>query len=284
MTELDELMEQRPEAPFEAVLSSEKIAEFRDRGFIQIPRITSDEELVWLRRVYDALFTEKRGSFAGGYFDLSRPYESEGEDLLPQILTPEVRFPELARTSFWRNGEKLARQLLGVREDRVNGWGHMIRKPARIGESLPWHQDEAYWDPAFEYLALGCWMPLDEATVESGCMSMIPGSHKGEVLTHRHINNDPTVHGLETTPDPADTVRAVALPTPAGGAVFHHSRTLHMSGPNVSPNVRRAYANEWQAKPIPRAEPRNWPWQAEGMKAYSDRFGGKAAERYAGEG
>jgi ectoine hydroxylase-related dioxygenase (phytanoyl-CoA dioxygenase family) len=284
MTLLDELMAKRPVAPFEAELKPNQVEEFQERGFIQVPRITSDEELAWLRLVYDALFTEKRGSFTGGYFDLSRPYESKGEDLLPQILNPEIRFPQLKQTSFWKNGDKLARQLLSVdRGGQIHGWGHMIRKPPRVGESLPWHQDEAYWDPAFDYVALGCWMPLDEATLESGCMSMIPGSHKNDILPHRHINNDPTVHGLETTPAAADVARAVLLPTPAGGAVMHHCRMLHMSGPNVSPNVRRAYANEWQGVPVRRAVPYVRPWVEEGLKEYARSFGTEALELYSAD-
>ena len=35
----------------------------------------------------------------------------------------------------------------------------------KVGDSLPWHQDEAYWDTAFAYRALGVWVPLDPATV-----------------------------------------------------------------------------------------------------------------------
>lgn len=271
MALLDELMQERPEVRFEAELRPGQVEEFRTRGFIQIPRITSDEELEWLGKVYDALFTEKRGSYRGGYFDLARPYDSDGEDLLPQIIAPEARFPELTKTSFWQNGKKLARALLGVQEGEIRGWGHMIRKPPRVGESLPWHQDEAYWDPAFDYCALGCWMPLDNATIESGCMSMIPGSHLGEILPHRHINDDPNVHGLETIEIPARAAEAVPLPTPAGGAVLHHRRTLHMSGPNVSDHVRRAYANEWQTPPVPRAAPYERPWHVAGKEAFAKR-------------
>jgi ectoine hydroxylase-related dioxygenase (phytanoyl-CoA dioxygenase family) len=271
MSLLAELMTRRPDAPFAVDLEATHVAEFRTRGFIQVPRITSDEELAWLRDVYDALFAEKRGSYPGGYFDLARPYEREGEDVLPQIIAPEARFPELRKTAFWRNGAKLARQLLEVED--VRGWGHMIRKPARIGERLPWHQDEAYWEPAFDYRALGCWMPLDAATIESGCMSMIPGSHLGDIVAHHHINDDPTVEALETIALPARASEAVTLPTPAGGAVFHHCRMLHMSGPNVSDNVRRAYANEWQTPPVKRAVPYERPWQVEGRKAHAERFG-----------
>ena len=271
MPTLADLLTRRPEDSFELELNPVHIEEFRMRGFVRIPRITSDDELAWLRQVYDALFAEKRGAYRGGYFDLTRPYESEGEDLLPQIIAPEARFPQLKETSFWKNGAKLARYLLEVEE--VRGWGHMIRKPARIGASLPWHQDEAYWDPAFDYRALGCWMPLDDATIESGCMSMIPGSHLGDIVPHRHLNGDPDVEGLETLTVPLRAAEAVQLPTSAGGAVLHHCRMLHMSGPNVSANVRRAYANEWQTPPVKRAAPYERPWQVEGREAHARKFG-----------
>ena len=69
-----------------------------------------------------------------------RPYGSDGEDLLPQIIMPEARCPQLKETAFWRNGQALATRLLGLDYEAVQGWGHMIRKPARIGEALPWHQ------------------------------------------------------------------------------------------------------------------------------------------------
>ena len=41
----------------------------------------------------------RSGAFKGGYFDLARPYESEGEDLVPQVLAPEHRFPQLRETN-----------------------------------------------------------------------------------------------------------------------------------------------------------------------------------------
>src|SRR5262245_23453598 len=124
MPALADLLERRPDAPFEVAITDEHVEAFRTRGFVQIPRITSDEELVWLREVYDALFDEKRGSYHGGYFDLTRPYDREGEDVLPQIIAPEVRFPQLKETTFWKNGAKLARQLLRLQDaEEIRGWG-----------------------------------------------------------------------------------------------------------------------------------------------------------------
>jgi hypothetical protein len=271
MSRLEALLERRPRAELAVELGPQEIASFRERGFTTIPRITTDEEIAWLGEVYDWLFEERVQAVPGGYFDLSRPYDSPGEDLQPQILAPEVRVRELRQTCLWRNARRLAAALLGAEESAVQGWGHMIRKPARIGAPLPWHQDEAYWDPAFEYRALGVWVPFDPATPESGCMSFLPGSHLGDVRVHRHLGDDPTVHALVT--DDVDPSRAVVVPLAPGGASFHHCRLLHSSGPNRSAYARRAWANEFQLPPVRRAAPVVRPWIDEGKRAFEARRG-----------
>jgi ectoine hydroxylase-related dioxygenase (phytanoyl-CoA dioxygenase family) len=187
------------------------------------------------------------------------------------VIAPDRAQPQLKETAFWRNGRKVASALMGVEEGVLEGWGHMIRKPPKIGEPLPWHQDEAYWDPALIYRALGSWLPLDDATPQNGCMSFIPGSHRREVLAHRHVNDDPAVHALFTEPDPAEIATAELVPVPAGGAVFHHSRTLHSSGPNTTDKVRRAYANEWQLAPVKAETAPVRPWIEEHRVAWAAR-------------
>jgi ectoine hydroxylase-related dioxygenase (phytanoyl-CoA dioxygenase family) len=268
---IDELFARQPKATIEVSLAAADVEALERDGFVSIGRITTDEEVAWLGELYDWLFASKAEAFRGGRFDLVRPYDSEGEDRLPQLLAPEQRFPQLRQTAFWRNGRKLAAQLLGLDEELLRGWGHMIRKPALVGEALPWHQDEAYWDPAMVYRALGCWLPLDDATIENGCMSYIPGSHRSEVLVHRHVGDDPRVHALFTSPARADIERAVPVPVPAGGAVFHHSRTMHSSGPNRTDKARRAYANEWQLAPVKAEVAPRRPWIDEGAAAWAAR-------------
>jgi hypothetical protein len=266
---LDDLVARQPRADFAVAIDASHVAAFRDDGFTWIERITSDEELAWLGEVYDHLFRERVRPVPGGYFDLARPYDSEGEDQLPQILAPELAIPALRTTAFWRNGRAIAAALLGVDAKPLRGWGHMIRKPARIGAPLPWHQDEAYWDPGFDYVALGSWMPLDPATRESGCLHFLPGSQRGGVRAHRHVGDDPAVHALVT--DDVDASTAVAVPLAPGGASFHHCRMLHSSGPNTSPRPRRAWANEWQLPPARRDAPALRPWLDAGKRAWESR-------------
>lgn len=264
-----ELAARRPRAEYPVELTEKDRASFDEHGFVRLERITSDEELGWLVEVYDWLFGERMQAVKGGYFDLARPYDSEGSDLLPQIIAPEAALPALRETAFWRNGHALAAQLLGADPAKLHGWGHMILKPARVGEALPWHQDEAYWDPAFDYRALGCWMTLDEATPESGCLRFLPGSHRGDVRVHRHIDDDPKVHGLVT--DDADESQALDVPVPAAGALLHHCRMVHASNPNRASFARRGYANEWQLRPLRREVPYARPWVAEGKRAWESR-------------
>lgn len=242
---------------------------FRQNGYLRVERITTDEEVEWLGRRYDELFAERRGAFPGGYFDLSRPYDAEGADLLPQILMPEIKVPEVRETSFHRNGRRYAAALLGVPKEDLGSWGHMILKPARVGHETPWHQDEAYWEPTRSYTAVGLWMPLDPATVESGCLHFVPGSHRGEVLHHRHISDDPAVHGLWT--DEADGTGSVAVPVQPGGATFHHPRMLHYAGPNRTDRDRRAWATEFQLPPVTLDPPAHRPWVEEGRQAWDGR-------------
>jgi ectoine hydroxylase-related dioxygenase (phytanoyl-CoA dioxygenase family) len=260
-----------PSATLDVRLTDDQVAQFHAEGYASTARITTDEELAWLRPVYDFLFAEKRGAWRGSYFDLARPYDADGDDLLPQVLTPEVRFAQLRRTNVARNARAIASQLIGRPDRELKTWSHMILKPPQVGGALPWHQDEAYWSTEFAYRALACWVPLDPATVESGCMHFLPGSQAGPVRPHRHIGDDPSIHGLET--DVADPERAVAVPIEAGGATFHHCRMLHMTTPNRSDRVRRAWSTEVQVEPVALApgERPERPWIAAGEVAWARR-------------
>ena len=257
-------------------LTDEQVQQFHREGFTSVDRITTDEELEWLGPIYDELFASKRGVFKGGYFDLSRPYESDGDDLVPQVIAPEYGRPELLDTNIARNARAIGAQLLGLPASSLHAWGHMILKPPKVGGPLPWHQDEAYWDTAFAYRALGVWVPLDPATVESGCMHFLPRSHLGAVQPHRHIDDDPSVHGLWT--EVVDDSSAVAVPLAPGGATFHHCRTLHMTTPNTTDRPRRAWANEIQVEPIPLpdGERPDHPWVESGKAAWAARDLGSA--------
>jgi len=108
-----------------------------------------------------------------------------------------------------------------------------LLKPPRIGREKPWHQDHAYFDYPLDTPIVGVWIALDEATVENGCMQLLPGRHR-EPLTHFQRRDwqlcDTAVLGTES----------VAAPLPSGGLLLFDGKLPHGTPHNTSPRRRRA--------------------------------------------
>lgn len=238
------------------LLTDDQIAFYHEHGYLSIPAITTPEEVERLCDVYDRLFASRAGREKGDQFDLAGTDEEGKEASLPQILGPSQYAPELLDTQLRINADAMVKQLLGP-EAGVGG-DHAIFKPPFHGAETPWHQDEAYWDPKWLYNSMSIWVPFQPATLENGCLWFVPGSHRLEVLPHHSINHDPRIHGLEV--EGADVSGAVACPLPAGGATFHHNRTLHYAGPNHSDIPRRAYIMGAGAPGKPYPGERRFPW------------------------
>jgi hypothetical protein len=235
------------------LLADAQVAAFRRDGFLRVDALTDDAEIEELLGIYDALFHRDSGFAAGDRIELNADVARAP---LPQIVNPERYAPRLIQGQAYRNAGAIARQLLGP--DCVPTGNHAILKPARIGGSTPWHQDEAYWDPRYAHRALSIWRALQPATVENGCMRFIAGSHRGPVLPHELLSADS--HGLrlsETTADAAETVCEL----PAAGATLHDGRTLHSAGPNCSGQPRRALVFGFGLAPVLLDIPHHYPWQ-----------------------
>jgi len=178
--------------------------------------------------VLDRLLMTRAGFNEGAQFDLLRGDEGATENNLLQIMNPVNYAPELRDTLFRANALAIAQQLLG--EQATPFFEHAIFKPAGRGAATPWHQDEAYRpEPDYVYRELSIWMPLQDVSVENGCMQFVPGTNRGDVLIHRSANNDPNTHALECCGN-FDRTKAVACPLPSGGCTVHDGRTLHYAG------------------------------------------------------
>jgi ectoine hydroxylase-related dioxygenase (phytanoyl-CoA dioxygenase family) len=158
----------------------------------------------------------------------------------------------------------MIRQLLGP--EATVSIAHAILKPAGSPAPTPWHQDAAYWAADHDHPhSVSIWVPLQDTPLEMGCMQFVPRSHESmEIIRHRHINDDPRIHGLEVHPDAMHHVRNVAAcPLKAGGATVHGGYMLHYTSPNQSSTPRRALILMGGLPPIKRATPRDLPWQRE---------------------
>lgn len=115
----------------------------------------------------------------------------------------------------------------------------VVFKPPRIGGEVTCHQDSTflYTDPES---CIGFWFALEDATTENGCMSFIPGAHKGPLrrLNYQKEDGSYVIDTLDDTPWPAEPVPAAAE---TGTLVIFGGRAPHLSGPNLSDKSRMAY-------------------------------------------
>lgn len=117
-------------------------------------------------------------------------------------------------------------------------------KPARVGSAVEWHQDMAYFPHTNDDL-ITLLIYLDEASVENGCLQVLPRHH-----THYfdHALPDGTFAGMITEDlDDGHFGRPVPLDAPAGSVIFMHPVTPHSSLPNRSAQPRRTLIFEYRA-------------------------------------
>ena len=118
-------------------------------------------------------------------------------------------------------------------------WDQIVYKSPQKPRRFPWHQDNGYTfiEPQ-QYVTV--WLALTDATVDNGCPWVAPGVHRQGTLHHDYI--DPL--GFQCFEEPPASEPA---PVPAGGAVVFSSLTPHLTGPNTSDAVRKAYILQYAA-------------------------------------
>ena len=82
-------------------------AAFADNGFTALPRITSEQDVSFIRATLMRLFAEQVGRSEGMLFDFAGPDEETGRPRLPQLLDPRSFAPELIKTEFFHNADQL---------------------------------------------------------------------------------------------------------------------------------------------------------------------------------
>jgi non-haem Fe2+, alpha-ketoglutarate-dependent halogenase len=118
----------------------------------------------------------------------------------------------------------------------------LFLKEARTPAFVRWHQDSTYFylEP---HLHVTAWVALSEASVEAGCMRVLPGSHRWGPFEH------------DDRPEPMNMIRrgqgisgrfddetGTMMPVHAGQMSLHHTDLVHASGSNDSADRRIGYA------------------------------------------
>ena len=125
-----------------------------------------------------------------------------------------------------------------------------VKPPGFQGQA--WHQDEIYI-PTRDRSLIGAWIAIDDATVENGCLYVLPGSHRTGYLYEQraHTNADEWDFAPESVG--FDESAKVPVEVKAGSLVFFNGYLLHTSYKNRSNVYRRVlvnhYMNAWSLLP-----------------------------------
>jgi ectoine hydroxylase-related dioxygenase (phytanoyl-CoA dioxygenase family) len=145
----------------------------------------------------------------------------------------------------------------------------LIYKPPIAGEVsniVPWHFDKHYWASSTSENMLTAFIPFHDCDEEMGTITMVDGSHRWREIgaddsTTRHFAERDRSQLEQMLSENAAfnnvEVRKVPMVIPKGHMSFHHCRTYHGSGANVSSRPRRAVslhlqdgANEFRNYPL----------------------------------
>jgi ectoine hydroxylase-related dioxygenase (phytanoyl-CoA dioxygenase family) len=99
-----------------------------------------------------------------------------------------------------------------------------------------WHQDAYYW-PMKPQHSVTVWLAFDDVDPENGSMKIIPGSHKGGVIKHKHSKQTDSVLTLELENGMFREDTAVQFRLKAGEISLHDDRAIH--GSPANPSARR---------------------------------------------
>jgi phytanoyl-CoA hydroxylase len=162
------------------------------------------------------------------------PHAKYPEDLVSKVfrLHRDTVFAEFARDERVLD---LVADLLGNDLDCFLSQ-FIFKTPGAYGQ--PWHQDALYF-PFEPDAQLGIWLAVTEATLENGCLHVLPGSHTEPVHTHIRDRRPGSNYGYLEMVD-HDTGGAVPVLMRPGDLLVFHSHLMHCSTDNVSPVIRAA--------------------------------------------
>lgn len=116
-------------------------------------------------------------------------------------------------------------------------------KEAHSTSFISWHQDITYWGLEHEGDVVTAWLALSPSTAESGCMSVVPGTHRREVVPHRDTCDQDNMlsRGQEIAVE-VEQGQSVDLELQPGQMSLHHVKIFHGSHANRSGDRRIGFA------------------------------------------
>lgn len=246
-------------------LSEAQVKAFHDDGYLVAEGVVTDSDLAPVIAEYEAWIDQKAQALLaeGKITDLA-----EGESFGRRFARLYAQTPAIgegmdimfmrgpAMFAFLRNPNLLdaVESLVGP-EITCNPIQHIRAKPPAASSgtgagffNVPWHQDAGVtWEEADESDIVTCWLALVDATVENGCMEVMP--RVPHYLEHQAEG------GTTIRPDLLPEIAPQPVPVKKGGVVFMHRWTPHRSTPNFSDSVRWSIDLRYQKTGTPTGRP-----------------------------
>ncbi len=223
------------------MLNDSQISEFNREGFLKVGRVMSDEKADAMR---ERMFEVMDGKSKRNPESNRNMAGENSERVVVQIVNIWEADDLFKEHIFNPTICAMAAQLMST--DVVRVWHDQVQyKPPHKGGMNEWHQDHPLWPIIQPSDLVSAWVALEDATIENGCMSMVPGSHlwgphKGGIIGTDRSNFNPTPD-LSQLP-PGANIQITPCEVKKGEAMFHHCLTWHGSPVNHSDKGRPAIA------------------------------------------
>ena len=144
-------------------------------------------------------------------------------------------------------------RIIDVVEDligpNISLWGTVlfIKEPSSSA-FVSWHQDATYMGMNNNNVVTP-WIALSPSTLETGCMTMIPGTHLNNIVEHVDTFEENNILTRGQRVRDVDTSKGVDLILRPGQMSLHHGEIIHGSQPNNSSERRIGFALQSYAAP-----------------------------------
>jgi phytanoyl-CoA hydroxylase len=231
----------------EYLLTPEQVASYGREGYLVLPQVVTEAELAPLELEFERFIRGEVTGMGRDFCDMSGPYGRAFEDFnLVNAVLPRVYAATLVGNVFERRATSIAQQLIG--EDAALDYDQFLAKrPRRPDAVFAWHQDLGYWPTGTpDSRTVTCSLALDDATLENGCLQVVPRSHREPKLRPHRPSAWSTSPELRAeahtlTAELRATDEVVALPVARGSITVHNERIVHGSAGNQSNGWRRTY-------------------------------------------
>jgi len=208
------------------LISLEQQTDWNEKGFFLLKDVIDKTMLAAVESEIDPLeaIREQKLREAGGRFGIS---QADGITFTSHVVLHSNAARELVTS---KPLAQLCADLLGSNVRLY--WDQAVYKKPEHPAEFPWHQDNGYTfvEPQ-TYLT--CWIPLNTASVANGSPWVVPGVHLQGTLKHRW-----TDLGFECFQAHKN---AEVLEAEPGDVIVFSSLTPHLTGPNLTDGVRKAY-------------------------------------------